>query len=370
MRKRVLKMDSASPYRVAAGVGGIGTGLFFMLEGDHTLGRNESRPGRLLDVRDYCKLHIIFHYVSVLLGAQPSGDPFRVLPIGKVGADAAGERMLKEMSAAGMDVRFVDTATDRPTLLSVCFQYPDGAGGNITTTGSAASTLAAGDLDPAARFLASLDGGYLALCAPEVPLESRKRLLETASRHGAFRAASFTRAEIPAARAAGMFEMLDLAALNEDEASSFGGKFHAEAPEPFLESCRQALAGHNPGIRIVVTAGKNGAFGCERGTWEHCPALPVPVASTAGAGDALLGGLLAGTAAGIPFILPGAPRRALSERPLASALDLAVLLAAFAVTSPHTIHPDAHLDALIDFAGRHGLEFDDNLKRHWTVPTG
>ncbi len=198
-------------------------------------------------MRDYCKLHIIFHYVSVLLGAQPSGDPFRVLPIGKVGADAAGERMLKEMSAAGMDVRFVDTATDRPTLLSVCFQYPDGAGGNITTTGSAASTLAAGDLDPAARFLASLDGGYLAICAPEVPLESRKRLLEIASRHGAFRAASFTRAEIPAARAAGMFELLNLVALNEDEASSFGGKFHAEAPEPFLESCRQALAGHNPG---------------------------------------------------------------------------------------------------------------------------
>jgi parallel beta-helix repeat protein len=34
-------------------------------------------------VRDYCKLHIISHYVAVLLGADPSGNPFHVLPIGK-----------------------------------------------------------------------------------------------------------------------------------------------------------------------------------------------------------------------------------------------------------------------------------------------
>ncbi len=322
MAGRVLKVDSSSPYRLAAGVGGIGTGLLFALAGDHTLGRNESRPGRLLDVRDYCKLHIVFHYVSVLLGARPSGDPFRVLPIGKVGADAAGERLRGEMSAAGMDLRFLGAAVDRPTLLSVCFQYPDGAGGNITTTESAAAALGPEDLDSAARFLESAGGRYLALSAPEVSLESRRRLLEIASRHGAFRAASFASAEIRAARETGMFELLDLVALNEDEASMLGEKFRAEAPERFLEHCWRELSGHNPGLRVVVTAGRNGAFGCERGSWEHSPSLPVPVSGTAGAGDALLGGLLACTAAGVPFITPGVPRRALSDRPLAGALDL------------------------------------------------
>ena len=59
------------PFRRLVGVGGIGAGLFFALEGDHQdLGRDESRPGRLLDVRDYCKLHIVAQYPTVLLGAR------------------------------------------------------------------------------------------------------------------------------------------------------------------------------------------------------------------------------------------------------------------------------------------------------------
>ena len=35
------------------GVGGIGTGTLIELDGDETLGRTESRMGRLLDARDY-----------------------------------------------------------------------------------------------------------------------------------------------------------------------------------------------------------------------------------------------------------------------------------------------------------------------------
>ncbi len=55
-------------YRALIGTGGIGAGAFFALDGNHTLGREESRSGRYLDRRDYCKLHIIAHYVQVLLG--------------------------------------------------------------------------------------------------------------------------------------------------------------------------------------------------------------------------------------------------------------------------------------------------------------
>src|SRR5512143_884525 len=104
-----LRGDTGFPYRMLAGVGGIGSGMFFALDGNHTLGRNESRPGRLLDVRDYCKLHIISHYVAVLLRADPSGKPFLVLPIGRVGNDAIGLRLLDEMRDAGMDTRHVKT---------------------------------------------------------------------------------------------------------------------------------------------------------------------------------------------------------------------------------------------------------------------
>jgi hypothetical protein len=46
-------------FHTLIGTGGIGTGSFFQLRGDHTLGREESRGGRFLDRRDYCKLHIV-----------------------------------------------------------------------------------------------------------------------------------------------------------------------------------------------------------------------------------------------------------------------------------------------------------------------
>ena len=90
-----------APYRRLVGVGGIGAGIFFALEGDHDLGRNESRPGRLLDVRDYCKLHIVAQYPTVLLGAREDNGPFHVVPVGKVGIDEMGLRLRAEMERGG-----------------------------------------------------------------------------------------------------------------------------------------------------------------------------------------------------------------------------------------------------------------------------
>ena len=102
---------SACRYQGMLGVGGIGTGVFFSLNGNHTLGREESRTGHFIDCRDYCKLHIITHYVQTLLGAE-----FVTLPIGRIGADEAGKRLLYEMgsgrdgpSLCATDYRIADT---------------------------------------------------------------------------------------------------------------------------------------------------------------------------------------------------------------------------------------------------------------------
>jgi sugar/nucleoside kinase (ribokinase family) len=92
------------------------------------------------------------------------------------------------------------------------------------------------------------------------------------------------------------------------------------------------------------------------------------VASTAGAGDALLGGVLTGLAAGLPFTTPGDPARA--EGPLSSAVDLGALLAAFKVTSPHTIPPGLSLDALLSFARAHGIGFRGDLARLLSLDAG
>ena len=73
-------MGSEPRYDAMIGVGGIGSGRFFAVEGNHTLGREESRGGRFLDRRDYCKLHIISHYVRAL-----AGEAFTVIPGGQSG---------------------------------------------------------------------------------------------------------------------------------------------------------------------------------------------------------------------------------------------------------------------------------------------
>ncbi len=363
---RTLVLAPTAPFRRLIGVGGIGTGLFFALDGEHTLGRNESRSGRLLDVRDYCKLHIITHYVAVLLGAHPSGSPFHVLPIGKVGDDEIGGRLIEEMRAVGIDLRWVYRHDDRRTLTSVCFQYSDGSGGNITARDSAADSLTAADVDLAVPVMRSAPGRSIALAVPEVPLGVRDHLLTRATETGALRVASFTPSEIGPARTAGMFSRVDILALNEDEAAILAGEsFDYRRPGPFLQSCATVLRRSQPGLRVVVTAGAHGAYACDGGSWVHCPAPTVGVVGSAGAGDALLAGIIAALAVGMPFV---APAEGSGAWQLASALDLGVLLAAYSVTSPHTIHDGANLSSLLSFASNVGMDVPASAERYISLP--
>jgi sugar/nucleoside kinase (ribokinase family) len=334
------------------GVGGIGTGLFFALEGGQDLGRNESRMARRLDVRDYCKLHIAAHYPARLLGAQPAGVPFHVLPVGRVGQDAEAERLIAEMTAAGMDTRFVQQVPSQPTLLSVCFQYPDGSGGNITTSDSAASGLHASDLDSVVDFI---DARTIVLAAPEVPLPARRRLLELGRERGAFGVAAASSAELRTDEGQELLGLADLVSLNQDEAEALAGR-------PFVpgdaSSFFEATSARAP--RLVVTAGAAGAFGRDQHGQVHVPALRVPVASTAGGGDAVLGGLVTGLAANLPLF--PASSRSLAEREVESALDLGVCLAAYAVASPHTIPPDVGWARLRSFLAPLGVRFGPALE--------
>jgi sugar/nucleoside kinase (ribokinase family) len=334
------------------GVGGIGTGLFFALEGGHDLGRNESRMARRLDVRDYCKLHIVAHYPAVLLGAQASGAPFHVLPVGRVGADAEGERLKREMAAAGMDIRFVQEAKGRSTLLSICFQYPDGSGGNVTTSDSAASCLGPSDLDEVAALV---DGRTIVLAAAEVPLPVRRRLLELGRERGAYRVAAASSAELRGEEGRALLALADLASINQDEAGALAGRpFVPEAAASFFEGLSLLPA------TLVVTSGASGAYGWDGREMHHVPALRAPVASTAGAGDAVLGGLVAGWAAGLPIFARSS--LSLLERPVESALDLGVCLAGFAVASPHTIPPDVGWRRLRSFLAPLGARFGPELE--------
>lgn len=321
--RQPLRAPGPRRFDAMAGVGGIGSGSFFLLSGDHTLGREESRGGRFIDRRDYCKLHIISHYVKALMGP---GYP--VLPAGKVGDDDVGSRLLREMTEAGLDTRLVQRVPGVSTLFSFCFIYPDGSGGNMTTEDSACARVDAGlvsELDP---VLTRHGARGVALAAPEVPLPARRALLDLATARGSFRVASFTSAEMAEAVGEGFLPLVDLLAINEDEAAAAAGIPADGEPARIVEQAVRRLTVLNPKLNLAITAGRHGSWTWDGARLNHVAPAPVEIVSTAGAGDAHLAGIIAGLSAGLA---------------LAEAQEIGILAASHSVTSPHTI--DDRIDA-------------------------
>jgi len=358
-----LRANTKSGFTCAIGIGGIGAGIIYALQGEHELGRNESRLGELLESRDYCKLHIVQHYIARLMGSSGESAPFRVWPVGVVGNDEVGRRILTEMGDAGMDTQFVRSHPALKTLFSVCFNYPDGSGGNITSSNSAAGALTADDLRAASRYMKAAGAHGVALCLPEVPLEMRRSFLQLASDCGNYRASSFALGEIEEAQLMGLISLTDLLALNQEEASALLGDGAGSVLDgEMLAGCAAKFTSTHPQLRTVVSLGPNGAYGFECGSSQFCPAPMLQPVSAAGAGDALLAGVVCGLAAGLPFIMPNERGTSFSGRVLRTALDFGVLNASFSVTSPHTIHPDAVVSKLFDFAESYGASISDSLR--------
>lgn len=298
------------------GVGGIGTGKFFMLSGNETLGREESRLGHFLDRRDYCKLHIITHYVQRLLGPQ-----FTSLAIGRVGDDEWGPAIIAEMQAAGIAPDFVEIAPGEQTLFGLCFLYPDGSGGNLTVDDSACALVDAAFVSRAAPAFHRFAGRGVALAAPEVPLEARVRLLEMAAEARFFCCASLNAEEARSESSRPLLERTDLLSINLEEAAALAGS--QGSPEEITEQAVRVLMQRNPGMLVAVTAGKRGSWVWDGQALTHVPALAIEPVNTAGAGDCFLAGLICGLAANLP---------------ICRAQELATLAAGMSVTSPHTIH--------------------------------
>ncbi len=331
-------------YRALIGTGGIGSGIFFALDGDHTLGREESRSGRFLDRRDYCKLHIVSHYVQALLGLG-----FATIPIGKVGRDEVGDRLLAEMREVGLDLRYVEQIGDRPTLFAVCFIYPDGSGGNLTANDSACAAVDVAQVKQAEPDFARFACQGIALALPEVPLAARRALLQMGSRYGFLRAASYTSAELAQATQEGDLRDVDLLAVNLDEAAAAAGlPAEAQPAEAIVEAAVAVLRSRHAGLWLTVTAGSRGSWSWDGAALTYVPAFRAPVVSTAGAGDAHLAGTLAGLACGLT---------------LPQAHELGALTAAMSVTSPHTINKEITRRALRTFVAQGGYTVSDPVRQ-------
>lgn len=347
------------------GTGGIGSGLFFSMSGNHTLGRNESRMATLLPFKDFCKLHIIMHYVTVLLGAKVNGD-FQSFPIGNVGNDDIGKNLVRQMKEVGMYTKNISITDNLSTLFSVCFQYSDHTGGNITTENSASSRVSPENISFFFQEFKLSGMGEIILAAPEVPLNSRIKLLEYGRQRGSLNAASILSSEVDEFRNLRGFEMVDILSVNIDEARSIAQMTNESiSSNSVVEVCIQKLVHFNPAISILITDGPGGSYCFTKNYLEHTPVPDVPVVSTAGAGDAFLAGTLAGLCCGLPLI-KGKSDLLFSESPLQCAVELGTLLASLSVTSHDTIHPAANTDLLYKFAKVNNVSFGTDFLKLFT----
>lgn len=358
--KRHLRKESFR-YDRMIGTGGIGTGMFFLMEGNHTLGRNESRAAKLVPFKDYCKLHIIFHYVAILLGAAHDAG-FKMWPIGKVGDDELGQMLLHEMKQVGMETSYVHMSPMARTLLSICFQYPDSTGGNITTSNSASEQIFPVDIKNAFSSIKHSSGRTVVLAVPEVPVESRVELLHEGRKERAFNAASLLVSEIEEFERLGGFQATDYLSVNIDEAKAIAGCIGESEDSRFIvNECIKKLTTWNNNIFISITDGPKGSYGYHRGDLEFIPPLRVKALGTGGAGDAFLAGTLAGIICGLPF-LKKKENHTFGETPLESALELGTLVASYSVTSQDTIHQSLHAESVMKHALDYNIVFSEQFQ--------
>ncbi len=320
---------------VVVGTGGLGTGVIFALARNETLGREESRAARLLPAEDFCKLHIVFHYLRRLLPRD-----VLVVPVGCIGADASGSHVLELMADVGLDTSRLEALPDRPTLFSASFVYPDGDGGNISDSESASSAVTPDQVVRAVReeHARNPDAQGFALALPEVPVATRVALLRAAREVGWGTVASFVAGEAEAVVAHGLLPESDLVVVNREEAAAVTGlpPWHDPASARATVEGLRTLAGT---ATLAVTGGSDGAWTWDGEALLHNPSMPAHVVSTAGAGDAFAAGLLVGTVAGAS---------------LADATALASLVASLAVESAGTINFGVGPEQVLSAATRSG----------------
>ena len=340
-------------FNYVAGTGGIGIGRFFELEGNHTLGRNESRLAHFTEYRDYCKLHIILHYVAVFLRGE-----IPVYAIGHVGRDDEGKVLKKEMEKAGINVSHVSEDSKNPTMYSICCQYPDGEGFNVTANNSACRTVGRADVD---RFFneTGAAGQGIVIAAPEVPLETRIHLLKKGKEKLCFNFATVLSGEAEEFAENDGVSMTDLIALNMDEAFAFASlsKQSADTDDEKITGCINYLKSFNPEITVIITLGGKGAVGSKRDLFYRSEAVNAPVISTAGAGDCFLGTMAAAMIRGIDIL----PQKVIYKNQVC-AMDLGILTSGKKITCKDTIDFSMTPESLLKFALDYNFYISDEVK--------
>jgi sugar/nucleoside kinase (ribokinase family) len=321
-------MDLGTGFEKIVGTGGIGYGMLFHSDTMETLGRSESRPVTLSNAKDYCKQQIVFYYVSTFTKGTA-----QVFPIGFVGNDVQGRNLIAEMEREGMDVSYIGISPDKATMISICLQYPDKEGCNFTAVNNATTRVTADFVQKCMEKI-GIDQKTIVAAIPEVSIESRVAMLRLGKEKGAFNVLSIPVAEADEFLRLNIFVDCDLLAVNEAEGQAILGR--NLKGEQLTSRLFSTLSKMNPEIRLLVTCGSKGAYSAVKGSIEFIPPLMAKVINTTGAGDAFLGGTLAGLTRGLP-LQKHRNDQYFGETMLESAAELGALCAGMAVETEDSI---------------------------------
>jgi 2-dehydro-3-deoxygluconokinase len=233
---------------------------------------------------------------NVAMAVARQGVP--VTWAGRVGDDALGRRIIRELRGEGVDTLAI---TDRaaPTGLLIKESHP---GGRTTVVyyrhGSAGSRATPEDVDRiplSSSHLVHLTGITSALSASA--RAASERLLDRAAEAGAtvsFDVNHRSRlwdAETAAPVYRGIAERADIVFASVDEVPMLVTGWTGD--DPRAAAAALATAGHR---HVVVTAGEHGAVAIVDGQEFAVAAVPVTAVDSVGAGDAFVGGYLAALA--------------------------------------------------------------------------
>jgi Sugar kinases, ribokinase family len=226
--------------------------------------------------------------------------------VGRVGADAFGERILAALAADGVDTAHVVTGGDAGTGIAIPMVFDDG-GNSIISVPGANMQMAIGDVAAASDVIAAAGALLLQF---EAPMECNLTAARVAREAGVL--VILNTAPV-AACPPGLLELADVLVANEVEAAALA----PGAPATPAGQAR-SLLGLGPRAAIV-TLGEDGAILVTATGLDQLPSFPVPAVDSVGAGDAFCGALAVALTEGLE---------------LAAAVRFACAAGALAVTRP------------------------------------
>jgi sugar/nucleoside kinase (ribokinase family) len=191
-------------------------------------------------------------------------------------------------------------------------------------------------------------------------VRSRIHLLNYAKKKGAFCVLSIPESEAYEFKNSGVFKNCDLIAVNQKEALALAPG--NDDKKETTQRLHNYLKTFNPEVMLLVTCGKYGAYTAHKETLEFVPYFPADVINTTGAGDACLGGTIAGLAMGFPF-QKGRDDAEFGDSPLSSAVELGTCCAGMAVETVDTIAKLVNADSINGKIKKHNWK-----KEAWFLP--